>query len=58
MLFKLSRAIMKARNGIDDVHLGTHQKKNPGVATPGFFYIIFKLFIFYMFRAAAINRYR
>ena len=36
MLFKLSRAIMKARNGIDVVHLGTHQKKNPGAATPGF----------------------
>ena len=37
LLFKLSRAIMKARNGIDVVHLGTHQKKNPGAATPGFF---------------------
>ena len=47
---------MKARNGID-VDILAHQKKNPGAATPGFFYIIFKLFIFYKFRAAAINHY-
>lgn len=48
---------MKARNGIDVVHLGTHQKKNPGAATPGLFLYNFKLFIFYKFRAAAINHY-
>lgn len=36
LLFKLSRAIMKARNGID-VDILAHQKKNPGAATPGFF---------------------
>lgn len=35
MLFKLSRAIMKARNGID-VDILAYQKKNPGAATPGF----------------------